>query len=399
MPANHESARFVLVGVPANRRVAMFQEALGSSGLPPAIVISWLDIATRRVRWDQVLAPNMVLRLESSGEDFETERAILAVGADEEDEEDSAARISRSQALALDPDFGAVRYLRQWFLGFSRLLRELTEALPAVPSLALMQTPGGIELLFDKVRFQAILADAGHPVPRSLGRVRSFDQLISEMDRAATNRVFVKPAHGSSASGVMALERSGGRIQAFSPTELVRQGGSVRIYNSLKVRKYTNLDDIAALVNALAPERVQVESWVPKAGLDEHRIDVRVLVVGGKARHAVVRQSRSPMTNLHLGNARGDLERLVERMGQPAWDALCRRCEQAQPLCGGNLYAGWDVAIGTDFRKHWLLEANAFGDLLPRVLHEGKTTYQAEIAAVLSSSGQATRGGLSQCRI
>lgn len=393
MPANLESPRVVLVGIPANRRVAMFQEALVSAGLPLATVISWLDIAARRIRWDEVLAPNTVLRLESPGEDFETERAILAVGADEDDEEESAARISRSQALALDPDFGVVRYLRQWFLGFRSLLRELTKALPAVPSLALMQTPDGVALLFDKVRFQAILAGAGHPVPRTLGRVRSFDQLVSEMDRAGTNRVFVKPAHGSSASGVMALERSGGRIQAFSPTELVRQCGSVRIYNSLKVRKYTNQDDIAALVNALAPERVQVESWVPKAGLDEHRIDVRVLVVGGKARHAVVRQSRSPMTNLHLGNARGDLERLIERMGQPAWDALCRRCEQAQPLCNGNLYAGWDVAIGTDFRKHWLLEANAFGDLLPRVLHDGKTTYQAEIEAVLSLSSQATRGG------
>ena len=44
---------------------------------------------------------------------------------------------------------------------------------------------------------------------------------------------------------------------------------------------------------------------MPKAGLAGHVFDLRVVVIAGRARHAVVRMSRGPMTNLHLLNRRG----------------------------------------------------------------------------------------------
>ena len=41
-----------------------------------------------------------------------------------------------------------------------------------------------------------------------------------------------------------------------------------------------------------------------------------------------------------------------------------------------------DLLVAAGFRHHAVLEANAFGDLLPGVLSEGVDTYEAEIRAM-----------------
>jgi hypothetical protein len=49
-----------------------------------------------------------------------------------------------------------------------------------------------------------------------------------------------------------------------------------------------------------------------------------------------------------------------------------------------SLYAGIDLLIEASFRSHAIAEVNAFGDLLPGIMHEGHDTYGAEIATLLS---------------
>ena len=48
----------------------------------------------------------------------------------------------------------------------------------------------------------------------------------------------------------------------------------------------------------------------------------------------------------------------------------------------GSLHVGVDLLIGPDYRGHAVLEANAFGDLLPGVLSGGMDTWEAEVRAV-----------------
>ncbi|MBI1771837.1 MAG: hypothetical protein HYR68_05745 [Burkholderiales bacterium] len=48
-----------------------------------------------------------------------------------------------------------------------------------------------------------------------------------------------------------------------------------------------------------------------------------------------------------------------------------------------SLYAGLDILLPRNDKLPVLLEANAFGDLLPNLLHNGENTYLAEINAVL----------------
>jgi hypothetical protein len=373
----------VVVGNAGCRRVALFQEALSRCQQPAAALISYADLIVGRVTLEQVVRPGAVVRLESPGRDFDVEKALLAAGADEVDA-DGPTRIGREEAGRLSFDKGRIWYPRQWYLGFRAILRRIGEQLSRCPPVVLTSPPDDVEVLFDKGRCQNRFARAGIPVPRGLGPVGSFAQLHERMREAGCRSVFVKLAHGSSASGVVAYRTSGARQEALTTVEMVRQNGELRLYNSRLIRRYHEPAEVADLIDALAREGVRVEEWLPKAGLDDHVFDLRIVVIGGEARHVVVRMSRSPMTNLHLGNRRGELSDVVARMGPEAWQAAQRTCEQAAAVFPISLHLGVDLLLGPDYRRAAVLEANAFGDLLPGVLSEGVDTYEAEIRAVLA---------------
>ena len=68
-------------------------------------------------------------------------------------------------------------------------------------------------------------------------------------------------------------------------------------------------------------------------------------------------------------------------------------CERALAFCfPRSLYAGFDVLIEPDFRTARILEVNAFGDLLPRVLHEGSDTYEWELQEALRRIASPNKG-------
>jgi hypothetical protein len=198
----------------------------------------------------------------------------------------------------------------------------------------------------------------------------------------------VKLAHGSSASGVVALREAAGKLSAITPVERIRRGGATILFNSRSIRHYTRPDEIADIIDILCREGAQVEEWLPKGLINRKPFDVRVLTIAGSAAHFVVRVGNSPMTNLHLGNPRGDAAALLESIGPEAWREATAACERAAAQFPGSLYAGVDLLIAARPRRgarHAILEINAFGDLLPGVLHAGQDTYGAEIEAVLHS--------------
>jgi hypothetical protein len=65
------------------------------------------------------------------------------------------------------------------------------------------------------------------------------------------------------------------------------------------------------------------------------------------------------------------------------WNMVTALCEQAAWVFPDALYVGWDVLITPGFRGAYILEGNAFGDLLPGVLHDGRSTY----AQLIESAG------------
>ena len=140
------------------------------------------------------------------------------------------------------------------------------------------------------------------------------------------------------------------------------------------------------------------QAWIPKAGLFHRPFDLRVVVVGGRARNVMLRLGHGPMTDSQLLGGKGEVETLRRRMGEAAWLSMLVQCEQALAKCfPRSLYAGFDVLVEPNFRKAWILEVNAFGDLLPRILHEGKETYEWEIEEALRRWRDIPQaGGLSQ---
>ena len=141
-------------------------------------------------------------------------------------------------------------------------------------------------------------------------------------------------------------------------------------------------EEVLELFEILAEEGAIVEEWLPKAEIQGCNFDLRVVVIKGVARHFVVRLGKSPMTNLHLGNARGDAVLFRDTIPEADWQQLRRVCEAAFAAFPKGLYAGVDVLLSPGFTKKTIVEINAFGDLLPNIVHEGLDTYGAEIEAL-----------------
>jgi glutathione synthase/RimK-type ligase-like ATP-grasp enzyme len=359
-PAPGTGLRFAVVGNPENRRTTMFADAVRAAGHRAPRVLAWHDV----LRGRYAFTLGEFVRIDSPGENAGVDRLLR--GTDDP---------TRVEGTAL------------WYRRFTAAVREVTRAARragAVPS----AEPDDVAVVFDKRRCHARLAAAGVPVPPALaGPLRGWDELREQLRAARISRAFVKPAHGSSASGVVALAVAGpGRVKATTSVETAPDG---RLFNSLRVRHYTSEPEVAALVDALAPDGIHVERWLPKALQGGRAADLRVVVIAGRATHAVVRTSRHPMTNLHLGGARGDLDAAREavRAAGGSFDHALDAAERAAACFPGTLCVGVDILPSTGWRRFTVGEVNAFGDLLPRLTGlpgsgvEGLDTYGAQVAA------------------
>ncbi|CAM5351973.1 hypothetical protein SAVIM338S_01226 [Streptomyces avidinii] len=352
----HTPPRWAVVGNPGNRRVTLFAQALRDAGLPAPRVVPWASVLREG---GAAFGRDEFVRLDSPGEDTEVDRALRGLG---------------------DPT--RVEGGARWYARFTAAVRSLSGGIR-------FDDPDELAVLFDKRSCHRALDAAGVPVPRSPTSgggtpVRGWDDVRALMDAHGLPRVFVKLAHGSSASGVVAVESAGrGRVRATTSVETAEDG---RLHNSLRVRRIDSEREIAALVDALAPDGLHVERWWPKASLGGRAADLRVVVVAGRATHAVVRTSRSPMTNLHLGGSRGDLSAVVEAAG-PRWADALDVCERAAACFPGTLCVGVDLLPAVGWRRFAVAEVNAFGDLLPGLTGlpgsgaEGLDTYAAQVAA------------------
>jgi glutathione synthase/RimK-type ligase-like ATP-grasp enzyme len=383
---------FVFIGNPQSSRFDRFQRALATFDLPPAQFVPYKDLLAEQVTLHSWDGPNTWFRFDAPERNFATDRGFIAAGAEFDGHHH---RISTSQALNLPEDKGRIYHPRQWYLGWQARLQVWTENLQG----RLMNQPKDIVRMFDKVQCQQILAEAGIPIPRCvlphrlaptlgnhypLNTYADFKQCLAE---SGEERVFVKLAHGSSASGVVAYEHRGNNERAITTVERANEDGELRFYNSRKVRRYHNPEHIADIINFLAAEKIQVEAWLPKARIKGREFDLRVVVIGGQARQVAVRLGNSPMTNLHLGSDRLTIADLPKELSADAWATMMRTCERAAACFPQSFYCGIDLLIAPNLCDHYVLEINAFGDLLQDITWQGQDTYTTEIEMLLQLQG------------
>jgi hypothetical protein len=344
-----------VVGNPANRRVARFLDAARRAGIGEPQVFAWKDVLHSGV----VPGPGTLVRIDSPGEDAEVDVLLRSLGAG-----GPVRAAEHGEILGLANAHGGLRLgLERIAAGGGRLLNPVQDVL----------------VMGDKPRTHALLASRSVPVPQALATVHGWDALRARMSEAGWSRVFVKPALGSSASGVLALHVSGARVSALTSVELAPDG---RLFNNLRVRRYRAEREVAAIVDRLAPDGLHVERWFPKAALAGRVLDLRVVVTAGRPRHIVVRTSGHPITNLHLGNARGDVEAVRSAAGAAAWEEALHSCRRVAACFPASLHVGVDLMFAPSWRRHAVAEVNAFGDLLPGVLADGLDTYEEQIAAL-----------------
>jgi hypothetical protein len=191
----------------------------------------------------------------------------------------------------------------------------------------------------------------------------------------------VKLAHGSAAAGCVALHGCGGRVRAITTVVEVAGPGETRLFHSKRLRHLLDEVEIAALIDRLVLEKTHVEVWLPKARWQGQNFDLRVVTIGGVPRHVMARTSPSIFTNLTLGNRRGDADAIAKRMGAETWERLRETAAGVARAFPRSFTLGIDVLVRPDWRRHAVLEVNAFGDLLIGQLDQGEDTYTATLSS------------------
>jgi len=356
------SLRLGLIGNPENRRIRDFQDAVESSGWARPACLAYADLLrdpTTLARLDVDL-----LRIDSPGENETVAHALITRGGGPPRPE---------------LEFGEIRYLREYHRGFCEILVLIEKR-----GIQCLNSTSDIGIMFDKWACHRRFLENGVARPPAELASEDFSSLYAQMRARGHGRLFLKPLHSSSASGVCALRWSPHRQQLMAPFRIQHKRDRSMLINSLKVCTYTAMADIGLILGLLLPQGMISEQWIPKLTLPGGAVDLRVLVIAGEARHWVIRQSRCPMTNLHLGNQRGDEEALREHIGQHRLDAAFRLAEQAAACFPDSLYAGVDILLDSQHRS-FVVEINAFGDLLPRLLHRDESAYAAIAKACYDS--------------
>jgi hypothetical protein len=346
--------RLGLIGNPENRRVRDFQDATEAAGLPRPACLAYEELLADAESLDRFEVD--LLRIDSPGENETVARGLIARGG-------GPARPEQS--------FGEISFLREYHRGFCELL-----VLIAQRGIPCLNAPRDIAVMFDKWQCHQRFVAHGVTRPPADLAPPDFTAFHTRMRDLGSGRCFLKPLHGSSASGVCALRWTPQRQQLIAPLRIESKGGEPLLVNSLAVRTYSTLADIELILSRLLPQGMISEEWIPKLTLPGGAVDLRVLVIAGEARHWVIRQSRQPMTNLHLGNRRGEEAELRDHLGPDPLEAAFRLAEGAAACFPDSLYAGVDILL--DAQHHALVgEINAFGDLLPRLFHRGDSAYTA----------------------
>lgn len=375
--------RLVILGNLDNRRVTGFVEALARRDWPTPILLAHRELLGDLGPLAAIPDEPLCVRIDSVGEDSEVERLLLERGAAALPDDATCERRSVAELRREPPRFGQLLAPRQHHAGVLDYFDALAGVFASKPQWRVLNPIADLRVLFDKVASSRRYAAAGIPVPEqlpALESIRTAAQLREAMVALRWPAVYVKLSCGSSASGLALYRHLSGRSEQQRDMVLTTVATTPRgRFNSLQLQRLEQRSEIDALLDWLIDEGAQIERAIPKAQLERRTFDLRVLVIAGEPRFCVVRQSRHPITNLHLGGTRGDLEALRRLVSPAAWEAAMRSCVRvfAQHQC---LHVGIDLLFEANLRGHRVIEANAFGDLLPGLqTPAGLTVYEHEL--------------------
>ncbi|REJ88079.1 MAG: hypothetical protein DWQ34_23430 [Planctomycetota bacterium] len=373
--ARSSPMRILLIGNPTSRRASAFVAAAGQRGIR-IDVVSYPQLLGHRL--NDFADENTLVRIESPGECAETTRLILRAGTAPM-ESRGRIPIGGGELAALNGQRGEILHPLQWYLGFREVLNRLERAWSG-RGVRWMSTPRAVAMTFDKLACVEAWEAAGLPIPHRFPPFATYSELRRNVPQRHA-RVFLKLRYGYSAMGAVALEWRASSVRAITTVDVVWSRGRPRLFVTKRPRVLHREFEIAWLIDTLAMEEVLAEAWLPKARWRGRSFDLRIVTIGQRVQHTVGRSSDSPFTNLNLDARRIPRTDIVPHLGA-AWAEVESSTARAARLIPDAATLGIDVLVRPCRRKFVLLEANAFGDYLPGLLHNGLTTYEAQLRSL-----------------
>jgi glutathione synthase/RimK-type ligase-like ATP-grasp enzyme len=373
--------RYVLIANPGTKRCETYRSELAAYWAARGVavepeIVPWADVVPRDGDLDGLPAFDApaVVRMESPGKDDRVTRLLLEAGA----RDDPAEPPRDWRALALPK--GLLVRPGLLYRGFRRVLTGLRKSFDARPHLRPTACPLAVAEMFDKTATCSKLETAGVLVPEVLAEPGwAFAQLCGEN---AWPTVYLKLNTGSSATGIITLSQS--REGTRGITTLAEIDG--RFFNSRLVRAITGAE-LERAADFVLGEGAIAQRGIPMAQVDGQNFDVRVVCVYGRPAATIFRLSPHPMTNLHLGGHRGDHDRCRAAIPTRDWLDALDHCADAA-ACFDSAVAGVDLLFERGFRRHYVLEVNAFGDFFPGWADaRGRSVHSLEIDATARRFG------------
>lgn len=244
-----------------------------------------------------------------------------------------------------------------------------------------LNTPSAIGSVLDKHGCKRVLEENGIAATKMVaGGIDSLEQFHDALNRSRVYSVFIKPTYSSGAAGVVAYRRDPTSGRELAYTSCCVRGEE--LVNTKTLYCLKNRDDIRELLEAVLSLGVIVERWHPKASLrrsgrSEFSYDLRAVWQFGEIEFMVARQSRGPITNLHLNNAALNWREL----GLPGRvvDEIRRLCGEAVKLFPGLRVAGIDVLLEKGTLRPRIIEMNGQGDLMYQDIFQENRIYKRQI--------------------
>lgn len=370
--------RYVLIANPGTKRCETYSSELTAywTARGHAVeldVVPWADVIPTDGNLDALAAFDRpaVVRMESPGKDDTATRLLLEAGARDDPSEPPRdwRAVEIPKGLILRPGL--------LYRGFCRVLTGLRKSFDARAHLRSTACPLAVAQMFDKFGTALTLGQKGVPIPDML----TFNPADAPVLRGATvacgwPTAYVKLNTGASATGIIHLHPHAD--EPFGATTLAEIDGA--FYNSRLVRRVSG-NALDSAIGFLVREGVFVQRGIPMAQIDGQNFDVRVVCVNARPAAVIFRLSPHPMTNLHLGGRRGDYDRCRAAIPTRDWLDALDHCADAA-ACFDSVIAGVDLLFERGYRRHYVLEVNAFGGFFPGWTDaQGRSVHALEIEA------------------
>ncbi len=206
-------------------------------------------------------------------------------------------------------------------------------------------------------------------------QIKTLEELQQLMLQQREYAVFIKPVQSSGAVGIVAYRFYQKRNKEVLYTSSYLDGD--KLINTKKLYRIEDKEQIHKLLNKILSMENIIEKWYSKADYQGKKYDLRIVWQFGQVDFIVARQSKGPITNLHLNNQALSVEKLClsdDKISEIT--ELCTSAMKVFPLLNS---AGIDIMLEKESLKPRIIEINGQGDLLYQDIYNNNVIYKNQI--------------------